>query len=98
MMFDCFYLLAFETVAVNSFSFIIRELKFLIPRFFVMDVACIATFNGFNLADEDEFAVGWDVEYLPSNSHSIGIQGEGIAKFNLVKRLDCRSKGFVNLS
>ena len=97
-MFECFCLPAFETVAVNSFSFIVRELKLLIPRFFVMDVACIATFNGFNLADEDEFAMGWDVEDLPSNSYSIGIQGEGIAKFNLVERLDCRSKGFVNLS
>lgn len=90
-----FHLLAFETVAVNGFSFIIRELEFLIPRFFIMDIACIATFNGFNLTDEDEFAMG---EYFPSNFYSIGIQGEGIAKFDLVKGLDCWSKGFVNLS
>jgi len=62
-----------------------------------MDIACIASSEGLDLVYENEAAASRDMEDLPAHTHTLGIEREGSAEFDLIKRLCGWSKRFKNL-
>ena len=83
--------------SIRCLCFIVGELQFIVPRLFVMDVTCITSFEGLDLAYEDEATASGDMEDLPAYTHTLGVERECSAEFDLIKRLCGWSERFVNL-
>lgn len=62
-----------------------------------MDIACIASSKGLDLVHENEATASRDMEDLSAHTHTLGVEREGSAKFDLIKRLCGWSERFENL-
>lgn len=52
----------FQGTFVFSFCLVVRELDFIVPRFFIMCITRVATLQTFELAHEYEVAAGWNMK------------------------------------
>lgn len=87
----------FQPRFVSSFLFIIRKLKLVLCRFFIMHVTCIASSQAFEFAEEDEFAPMGNVKDLATDSHPLRVERVTFVILDLVEWLIRRSKSLINL-
>lgn len=87
----------FQPRFVGSFLFVIRKLKLVLCRFFIMHITRVASFEALQLVHKDELASVGYVEDLAANGNPLHVEWVAFTVLDLVKWLVCRAKSLVNL-